>query len=196
MSSVGARSKVVLAAAVVLSLGVALPACDRDSSETDQDVAQLEQQLFYAEEALEVAEEENAALETELSDTQDELEDTQGQLDETSAQLAQTQDELVDAQSQLAEVGELVLADGTYVGEVLGAKSNPYPVIVFDAGGVWRVSQVAEDATITAGGDEYTLTQFGKLLNSTDPDDIELVNGDYQVIVKKGLATSIRKSKD
>jgi hypothetical protein len=34
-----------------------------------------------------------------------------------------------------------------------------------------------------------------QLLDSSDPDDIELVNGDYQVIVKKGLATSIRKSK-
>jgi hypothetical protein len=57
------------------------------------------------------------------------------------------------------------------------------------------VAQVATDATITAGGSDLTLSQFGKLLSSTDPDDAKLANGDYQVIVKGSLVTSIRKSK-
>jgi hypothetical protein len=196
----GSRSRIVVATAIVLVLGAGLAACD-SGSEDDQ-IAELEQELADTQEALEAAEDQNAALQEELADTQSVLEDTQGQLestqsqlDATSAELAKAQAELTDAQAQLAAVGELVLADGTYVGEVLGAKSSPYPVIIFDAGGAWRVAQVAEDVTITAGGDSYTLTQFGKLLDSNDPDDIELVNGNYQVIVKKGLATSIRKSK-
>jgi multidrug efflux pump subunit AcrA (membrane-fusion protein) len=195
------RTELLLASTVVLVLGGSLAACER-SSDTDEQIAELEQELADAEAALEASEAENETLQdelsstqTELADTQEQLSGTQAQLDETTTELAQTQAELTDAQAQLAEVGELVLADGTYVGEVLGAKSSPYPVIIFDAGGVWRVSQVADGATITAGGDSYTLQQFGKLLDSTDPDDIELVNGNYQVIVKKGLATSIRKSK-
>ena len=98
------------------------------------------------------------------------------------------------AQAQLAKVGEVVLEDGTYVGQVLGAKASPYRVIIFDAGGLYRVAQVSKEPTITAGGDELTLSQFGKLLSSTDPDDAKLANGNYQVIVRNGLVTSIRKS--
>ena len=49
--------------------------------------------------------------------------------------------------------------------------------------------------TITAGGDSLTLSRSGKLLASTDPDDAQLANGNYQVIVKKNLVTSIRESK-
>jgi TolA-binding protein len=204
----GSAPKVLAVSVLVLMLATGLAACDR-TSDTDQEIADLEQQvteletqLQQTEDALEASEDANAELEqelaatkTELGTTQEQLERTQELLDATSTDLAQTQAELTDAQAQLAEVGELVLADGTYVGQVLGAKSNPYPVIIFDSGGAWRVAQVADGATITAGGDEYTLSQFGKLLDSSDPDDIELVNGNYQVIVKKGLATSIRKSK-
>ena len=130
----------------------------------------------------------NADLTTELSDTQDMLAATKKELGTTEA-------ELLDAQAQLATVGELVLADGTYVGRVLGAKASPYRVIVFDAGGLYRVAQVSDDPTITAGNSDYTLTQFGKLLSSTDPDNAKLANGNYRVVVKDGLATSIRKSK-
>ncbi len=67
-------------------------------------------------------------------------------------------------------------------------------MILFDAAGLWRVAQVADDATITSGGKDLTLAKLGKLLQSTDPDDIKLVNGNYKVKVKGGVATSIRKS--
>ncbi|MGH2637139.1 MAG: hypothetical protein ACRDHU_13480 [Actinomycetota bacterium] len=76
-----------------------------------------------------------------------------------------------------------------------GAKTNPNDVIVFDAGGLFRAAQVASDGTITAGGDDDTLSRFGKLLSSTDPGDAKLANGNDKVIVKNGLVTSIRKSK-
>ena len=177
-----------------LALALVFSACDRGSDQ-DQQVAELEQQvsdlqaeLEQTNATLDEAEQQNADLTTELSDTQDMLAATKKELGTTEA-------ELLDAQAQLATVGELVLADGTYVGRVLGAKASPYRVIVFDAGGLYRVAQVSDDPTITAGNSDYTLTQFGKLLSSTDPDDAKLANGNYRVVVKDGLATSIRKSK-
>jgi hypothetical protein len=182
-----------LLAAPLLTLALVLAACD-DSSDTDQQIAELEQEVSDLESelettssALEEAQEANADLEEQLSQTQSELAATQDEHGTTQAQLA-------DAQAQLAAVGELVLEDGTYVGQVLGAKQNPYQAIIFDAGGLFRVAQVADGATITAGGDDLTLSQFGRLLSSTDPDDAKLANGNYQVIVRDGLATSIRKS--
>ena len=63
-------------------------------------------------------------------------------LSATKKELGTTEAELLDAQAQLATVGELVLADGTYVGRVLGAKASPYRVIVFDAGGLYTCAQV------------------------------------------------------
>jgi hypothetical protein len=192
MRLAGRRTR--LLAAPLLTLALVLAACD-DSSDADQQIAELEQQVSDLEaelettsSALEESEETNADLEGQLSETQAELTSTQDELGSTQAQLA-------DAQSQLAAVGELVLEDGTYVGQVLGAKQNPYQAIIFDAGGLFRVAQVADGATITAGGDDLTLSQFGRLLSSTDPDNAKLANGNYQVIVRNGLVTSIRKSK-
>lgn len=189
--AMGSRMKVLAALALVLAL--LLAACDR-TSESDQQIADLEQQvsdlqtqLDQTQSELDDAESANADLEQQLADTQSELSDSQEELSATQA-------ELLDAQAQLAKVGELKLADGTYVGQVLGAKASPYRVIVFNAAGLFRVAQVSSDATITAGGSDLTLSQFGKLLSSTSPDDAKLANGNYQVIVKKGLATSIRKS--
>jgi hypothetical protein len=184
-----------------LALALALPACD-DSAETDEQIAELEQQVAALESeveqtqsALDAAETANADLEEQLADTQTQLSDMQTQLSGTQEELASTQAQLADAQGQLASVGELVLEDGTYVGPVLGAKDNPYRAIIFDAGGLFRVAQVADDVTITAGGDDFTLAQFGRLLSSTNADDVKLANGNYQVIVRNGLVTSIRKSK-
>jgi hypothetical protein len=193
-----ARWRVVAASALVLALGLA--ACDRSSesdeiAELEQQVAELEGQLEETESALEGQEQARADAEEQAAGFEEALADTQGQLASTQEELATTQAELLDAQAQLAAVGELVLEDGTYVGQVLGAKASPYRVIVFDAGGLFRVAQVSQDATITAGGSDLSLSQFGRLLSSTDPDDAKLANGNYQVIVKGGLATSIRKSK-
>ena len=89
---------------------------------------------------------------------------------------------------------ELRLQDGSYVGPVLGAKSAPNPIIVFNQGGSYLVGLVADGVTITAGGDDLTLSRFGKLLASDDPEDLNLAQGKYKVIVKNGLVTSIRKS--
>jgi ABC-type transporter Mla subunit MlaD len=180
-------------AAPLLVLALALAACD-DSSDTDQQIAELEQQVSDLEAELETT---SSALE-EANDANAELEEqlaaTQAELTSTSDELGTTQAELADAQARLAAVGEVVLEDGTYVGQVLGAKQNPYQAIIFDAGGLFRVAQVADGATITAGGDDLSLSQFGRLLSSTDPDDVKLANGNYQVIVRDGLVTSIRKS--
>jgi uncharacterized phage infection (PIP) family protein YhgE len=203
------RTKILLSSALVLTLGAGLAACTGGSSETDQQIADLEQQLADTQAALDESESQSADLQaeltstqTELADTQTQLASTQKQLKSTKAQLSDTQEELgttqaelLDAQAQLAKVGEVFLKDGTYVGQVLGAKASPYRVIVFNAAGLFRVAQVSSDVTITAGGGSYTLSQFGKLLSSTDPDDAQLANGNYQVIVKKGIVTSIRKSK-
>ncbi len=195
----GTRITIVVASAVVLAL--ALSACD-SSSDTDQQIADLEQQvsdleaqLEQSQSALEASQSANDDLEQQVSDAQTSLSDTQDQLASTQQELSTTQAELLDAQAQLAKVGEVVLEDGTYVGQVLGAKASPYRVIVFNAAGLFRVAQVDPDVTITAGGSDYTLSQFGKLLSSTDPDDVKLANGNYQVIVKQGVVTSIRKSK-
>lgn len=188
----GSRAKALVIAALAIAM-VLLAACS--SSDTDQQVAELERQveelqaqLDQTQAALDEANSKNAELEQQLTDAQ-------AQLTETEQQLGTTQAELLDAQAQLAKVGELKLADGTYVGQVLGAKASPYRVIVFNAGGLFRAAQVASDVTITAGGSELTLSQFGRLLSSTSPDDAKLANGNYQVIVKEGLVTSIRKSK-
>jgi hypothetical protein len=192
------RTTVLAASALVLVL--VLAACDR-TSETDQQVADLQAQVSDLEQqvsdlqgqldqtqtALDDAQSANADLQQQVTDTQNQLSDAQDEL-------ASTQAELLDAQAQLAKVGEVVLADGTYVGPVLGAKASPYRVLVFNAGGLFRVAQVSPDVTITAGGSDLTLSQFGKLLASTDPNDAKLANGNYKVIVKQGLVTSIRKS--
>ena len=148
------------------------------------------------------------SLERQLSDSQAQLESTQAELDSANADLATAQEKqkstqteleatqaaLLDAQAQLANVGELRLKDGVYQGPVLAAKVTPYRVILFDSTGAWRIAEVAADATITSGGKTLTLSQFAKLLQSTDPADINLVNGFYKVTVKKGVVTTLKKS--
>jgi len=188
--------------ALVAVMAVVLSACGTTNEEYEQQISDLEAELDQTNAQLETTQDQLDATTSELEGTQADLEETTAQLNETtaeledtSAELASTQAELLDAQAQLADVGELVLANGEYNGQVLAAKTSPYRVILFDATGSWRVAQVSDDVYITAGGDEYTLSQFAKLLQSEDPDDIKLVNGQYKVTVKKGLVTSIRKSK-
>jgi outer membrane murein-binding lipoprotein Lpp len=188
-------------AVAVLALGLALPACQSGSDEQQQQIDELTAQVDDLNAQVDDLSSQVDDLTTQLADETERadtaeanLADTQAQLDDASAQLSQAQAELLDAQAQLADVGELVLKDGDYVGQVLAAKATPYRVILFDAAGLWRVAQVADDATITSGGEDLTLAQLGKLLKSTNPDDIKLVNGNYKVKVKGGVATSIRKS--
>ena len=188
-SSTRSSRPIRLLVAPLLVVGaVFLAACTSSNDDSQQQIDDLQAELDSTQTEL-------ATTQAELESTQAELATTQAELATTSDELAKTQAELLDAQAQLAKAGELGLKDGTYNGAVLAAKASPYRVILFDAAGLWRVAQVAEDATITSGGEDLTLQQLGKLLQSTNPDDIKLVNGNYQVIVKKGLATSIRKSK-
>jgi hypothetical protein len=193
---------------LILALGSGLAACDSGSEEADQQIADLEQELADTQVSLGESEGQNAALQDEVASTQADLADAQAQLESTQTQLASTEDELasteeelaateaelLDAQLQLSRVGELVLPNGTYVGPILGAKTNPFRVIVFNAAGNFRAAQVASDAKITSGGRERTLTELARRLASTDPGQVELANGNYQVIVRNGLVTSIRKS--
>ena len=179
------RSAIAMAAVAAILL---FSACDRSSNQD------LERQI--------------SSLERQLSDTQAELESTQAELDTANADLAtskedqkstqaaleSTQAALLDAQAQLAQVGELVLKDGVYQGPVLAAKVTPYRVILFDSTGAWRVAEVAGDAEITSGGKTLTLSQFAKLLQSTDPADIKLVNGFYKVKVANGVVVTLKKA--
>ena len=191
------RAQIAMVSALVLATGLA--ACDASDSdevaELEQQVADLETQLEQAETALAESQDVSADLREQVADLETQLTETTAELGSTQDELGRTQAELLDAQAQLAQVGEVVLEDGTYVGQVLAAKASPSRVLLFDAGGAYRVAPVSEDPTITAGGDEYTLTQFGKLLSSTDPGNAKLANGNYKVIVKQGLVTAIRKSK-
>lgn len=140
---------------------------------------------------LEETEKELADTQAELGATQQELEDTQAALDDAEQELAATQAALDDANAQLEQLGELVLPDGTYVGPVLGARTEPLPAIIFQDGTAWRVAEVSPDVTITVGDQNLTLEEFSALLQSTDPVDATLANASYQVKVKKGLVTSI-----
>lgn len=161
--------------------------------EYESQVADLSAQVADLEKQAQTSGSNQAQTEQDLADAQAELASTQRQLKRTEAELADTQAQLLDAQTQLAQVGEIVLRDGTYVGPILGAKTNPR-VIIFNASGNFRVAEVATDAKITTGGSERTLQQLGRILASTDPAQAELANGNYQVVVRNGLVTSIRKS--
>ncbi len=172
------RARVI---AIAVAGAVVFSACSRTSNQ------ELERQI--------------SSLERELSDTQAQLESanedlatSKEQQTSTQAELESTQAALLDAQAQLANVGELVLKDGVYQGPVLAAKVTPYRVILFDSTGAWRVAEVADDAKITSGGKTLTLSQFAKLLQSTDPADIKLVNGFYKVKVQNGVVVTLQKS--
>jgi multidrug efflux pump subunit AcrA (membrane-fusion protein) len=167
--------------AFVALAALVLSACSGSSNrEQEQQIASLQRQLDDTQAQLDTANADLAASQEKQKATQAELETTQAQL--------------LDAQAQLAKVGELRLKDGTYQGPVLAAKVTPYRVILFDSTGAWRVAEVAEDATITSGGKTLTLSQFAKLLQSTDPADIKLVNGFYKVTVKKGVVVTLKKA--
>jgi hypothetical protein len=165
-------------------------------------VAGYEQQIADLSSALEQAQVQagasasaQAETEQQLADTQAELESTTAKLGSTAQELEATQAELDDANAKLEQVGELVLPDGTYIGPVLGARTEPIPAIIFQDGTAWRVAEVASDATISSGGRPLTLEEFSALLQSTDGVDIDLVNGNYRVKVEGGLVTSMQKSK-
>jgi hypothetical protein len=91
----------------------------------------------------------------------------------------------------LAQLGELVLPNGNYVGPVLGARVDPFPAIIFQDGAAWRVAEVSPDVAITADGESLTLDEFSSLIASTDPEDAALANGDWSVTVSNGLVTVI-----
>ena len=160
---------------------VVFSACSRTSNqELERQISSLERQL--------------ADSQAELQSTQAELATSKDKQKSTQAELEATQAALLDAQAQLANVGELVLKDGVYQGPVLAAKVTPYRVILFDSTGAWRIAEVAGDAKITSGGKTLTLSQFAKLLQSTDPADIKLVNGFYKVKVQNGVVVTLQKS--
>jgi hypothetical protein len=162
----------------------------------ERQIADLGTELEQAQTEAGVATAGQAETEQQLADTQAELESTQGELESTQAALESVQAELDDATATLEQLGELVLDDGTYVGPVLSARTEPIPAVLFQDGTAWRVAEVAPDATITSGGQEFTLEEFAALLQSTDPADVALANGDYQVKVNDGVVTSIRKAQE
>lgn len=200
------RTRIVLLA-LVAALALLLSACGTTNDEYEQQIADLQAELDQANAELEATQGQLEDTQAQLDDQTATLEETQAQLQATNDRLARTRNdlsavndelaateaELLDAQAQLAQVGEVVLQDGTYVGPILGAKTDPR-VIVFNASGNFRVAQVATDAQITSGGRERTLQQLGRLLASTDPAQAELANGNYRVVVRNGLVASIRKS--
>ena len=150
-----------------------------------------EQQISNLTGALEAAQAQGGISAAELEDTEQQLANTKAELEATQQELAEVQAQLDDANAKLAAVGELVLADGSYVGPILGARSEPFPAIVFQDGTAWRVAEVASGASITAGGETLTIEEFSELLQSTNPAHIELANGTYEVEVNGGLVRSI-----
>jgi Skp family chaperone for outer membrane proteins len=161
-------------------------------SAVESGVGGYEQQISDLTEALEAAKTQGGMSAAELEETEQQLADTKAELEATQQELDEVQAELDDANAKLAEVGELVLADGAYVGLVLGARSEPFPAIVFQEGTAWRVAEVATGATIMAGGETLTIEEFSELLQSTNPAHVGLANGTYEVNVNGGLARSIR----
>ncbi len=159
----------------------------------EQQVSDLSTALEQSQTQAGISEADLAKAQQDLADTQAELESTQQDLADTQAQLEATQAELDDANATLEQLGEVVLADGTYVGPVLSARTEPIPAIIFQDDTAWRVAEVSPDVTITAGDQTLTLEEFSALLQSTDPAAVALANGDYQVKVKGGLVTSISK---
>jgi hypothetical protein len=159
-------------------------------------VAGYEQQISDLSSQLEQTKTQAGIAESAQAEAAKELEATQAELEATQAELEATQAELDDANAKLEQLGELVLPDGTYIGPVLGARTEPIPAIIFQDGTAWRVAQVAPDAKITSGGQTLTLEEFSALLQSTDPADVALANGNYKVKVKDGLVTSMQKSKE
>jgi exonuclease VII small subunit len=129
--------------------------------------------------------------EQQAADAQADLEATQKELNQVTKELEQTQAALDDANAKLQQLGELVLPNGSYVGPVLAARTDPFPAINFQDDTAWRVAEVAPDVVITVGERTLALADFSALLQSPEPDAAELAQGDYEVVVKKGLVQSI-----
>jgi len=140
---------------------------------------------------LEEAQKELADTQAQLESTMSKLDSTKSDLGDTQQELEKTQAELDDANARLEQLGELVLPNGTYEGPVLAARVDPFPAIVFQDGTAWRVAEVGADVAITANGQSLALEEFSSLLQSTNPEDVGLANGDWRVKVAKGLVTSI-----
>lgn len=161
-------------------------------STVESGVTGYEGQISELSSELEQSQTEAGISAAELEAAEQALADTQAEVETTQQELETTQAELDDANATLEQLGELVLADGTYVGPVLSARTEPFPAILFQDGTAWRIAEVGPDATITAGGQTLTLEEFSALLQSTDPEAVTLANGNYQVKVKGGLVTSIK----
>jgi exonuclease VII small subunit len=129
--------------------------------------------------------------EQQAAEAQADLEATQQELNQVTDELEQTQAALDDANAKLQQLGELVLPNGSYVGPVLAARTDPFPAIIFQDDTAWRVSEVAPDVAITVGEQTLALADFSALLQSSEPDAAELAQGDYEVVVKEGLVRSI-----
>jgi exonuclease VII large subunit len=158
-----------------------------------------EQQISELTTALEEAETQGGISEAQLEETEQELADTQAQLESktsklqsTKQELAETEAELADANATLAQLGEIVLSDGNYVGPVLGARVDPFPAIVFQDGTLWRVGEVSSGVAIKVSGESLTIDELAVFLQSTTPEVAALANGDWEVKVAEGLVTKIK----
>jgi hypothetical protein len=167
---------------------------ERKISDLTTQLEQSQTQGGIAEADLAQVQQDLADTQAELESTQQDLADAQAQLGETQAQLDETQAQLDDANAKLEQLGELVLPNGTYLGPILGARTEPIPAIIFQEDTAWRVAEVSPDVVITVGDQTLTLEEFSQLLASTDPAAIAASTGEYQVKVKGGLVTSITKS--
>jgi septal ring factor EnvC (AmiA/AmiB activator) len=161
----------------------------------EQEISNLTQQLQHAQTSAGNSQAQLEQTKQQLDAANAQLASTQKKLDETNAELATTQAELDDANAKLEQAGELKLADGTYVGLLLAARTDPVPAVIFQDGTAWRIAEVASDAQISSGGSPLTLDALATLLQSTDPADVHLANGNYKLKVKGGLVVSIQKSK-
>lgn len=140
---------------------------------------------------LEESEQALAEAQAAQEDLQQELDATAQELDATQQDLAEAQAALDDANAQLQQLGELVLPNGTYVGPVLGARTEPLPAIVFQEDTAWRVAEVSEGVAITVSDQTLTLEAFATLLQSTEAGAAQVANGDFEVVVEEGLVTEI-----
>jgi multidrug efflux pump subunit AcrA (membrane-fusion protein) len=167
---------------------------ERTISDLTTQLEQSQTQGGISEAELQQAQQDLADAQAQLDDANSQLADTQAQLDDANSQLADTQAQLDDANAKLEQLGELVLPNGTYVGPILGARTEPIPAIIFQDDTAWRVAEVSPDVVITVGNQTLTLDEFSQLLASTDPAAIAATTGDFQVKVKGGVVTTITKS--
>lgn len=167
---------------------------ERKISDLTTQLEQSQTQGGIAEADLAQVQQDLADTQAELESTQQDLADTQAQLDDAQAQLGETQTQLDDANATLEQLGELVLPNGTYIGPILGARTDPFPAIIFQEDTAWRVAEVAPDVAITVGDEVLTFEEFSALLQSTEPADVLLVSGDFEVRVAGGLVTTVASS--